>query len=238
MFLMIIAAITAFFIKGLCGFANTLVFSTFLSFGMNHIYITPVELILGYPSNVLIAWKERKAVNWKIGLTLSILVVLGNIPGIFLLKHTDTRIIKICFGFVIVLIGIEMLLRGKARKNYRQSKAVLTLIGILSGILCGLYGIGALLAAYVSRVTDNSQAFKANICMVFVVENTFRLIVYIMTGIIMPESFKTAVCLMPFMLIGVLAGMRSGRILDEKIVKKIVILMLILSGAALIINNL
>ena len=47
MFLWISAAILAYFIKGLCGFANTLVFTTLLSFGHSNISISPVELLLG-----------------------------------------------------------------------------------------------------------------------------------------------------------------------------------------------
>ena len=34
MVLMIIAAVAAYWIKGMCGFANTLVFTSILSFGM------------------------------------------------------------------------------------------------------------------------------------------------------------------------------------------------------------
>lgn len=43
-----LAALAAFFIKGLCGFANTLVFTTILSFSpaINR-NISPVELLLG-----------------------------------------------------------------------------------------------------------------------------------------------------------------------------------------------
>ena len=35
MYLWILAAVAAYFIKGLCGFANTLVFTSILSFGVN-----------------------------------------------------------------------------------------------------------------------------------------------------------------------------------------------------------
>ena len=55
-------------------------------------------------------------------------------------------------------------------------------LGILSGFLCGLYGIGALLGAYVSRVTDDSSSFKANICVVFFVENTVRMVFCMVYG--------------------------------------------------------
>lgn len=237
MFWWIVAAICAFFIKGLCGFANTLVFTTILSFGNNNINISPVELILGYPTNVILVWKERKGIHWDVCIPLAVLVIAGSIPGALFLKNADTDVIKIVFGVVIIFIGIEMLLREMQSKRVKQSKAVLAAIGVLSGLLCGLYGIGALLGAYVNRVTDDSSSFKANICMVFWVENTFRIILYAMWGIITFDILKQAVILIPFMLTGLLLGMLSSKFLNENLVKKLVIVMLIVSGAALVINN-
>lgn len=234
----IIATICAFFVKGLCGFANTLVFTTILSFGNNNINISPVELILGYPTNVILAWKERKSIKWSICLPLAAMVIIGSIPGVLFLKNVDTGMIKILFGIVIIVIALEMLLRELRPGGGKQSKIVLTIIGLLSGVLCGLYGIGALLGAYVNRVTDDSHSFKANICMVFLVENTFRVILYSVWGIITFDILRQAIMLMPFVLIGLGLGMLSSKVLNEKIVKEIVIIMLMVSGVALIINNL
>lgn len=238
MFWWIIATICAFFVKGLCGFANTLVFTTILSFGNSNVNISPVELILGYPTNIILAWKERKSVKWNICAPLALLVIVGSIPGALFLKNADTSIIKMFFGIITVFIGLEMLLRDFQIKKIKQSKIILGIIGVLSGLLCGLYGVGALLGAYVNRVTDNSSSFKANICVVFLVENTFRIILYGLWGIVTFEIFKQAVILMPLMLIGLVLGMLSGKYLDEKVIKKLVIIMLIVSGIALILNNL
>ena len=132
----VVASLAAFFVKGLCGFANTLVFTGILSFGNNNISISPTELVLGYPTNIILAWRERKSIRWKICLPLAILVVAGSIPGIFLLKNTDAGIIKIIFGFLIILIGIEMLFRERKTEKARESRLLLGVIGILSGILC------------------------------------------------------------------------------------------------------
>lgn len=71
-----------------------------------------------------------------------------------------------------------MFLREHCSKKRKQSKVLLAILGVLSGILCGLYGVGVLLGAYV-----------------------------------------------------------SSKVLDGKIVKKAVIVMLVVSGVTLIINN-
>lgn len=237
MFYWIIATLCAFFIKGLCGFANTLVFTTILSFGNNNINISPTELLLGYPSNLIIGFRERKSVDWRVCIPLAGLVLLGNVPGIFLLKNVNAHIIKIIFGFVIIGIAVEMLLRESNQKKAKESKIVLAVIGVLSGVLCGLFGIGALMAAYVSRVTDSTSEFRGNICIVFLVENTFRIVMYAILGILTFDILKQAVLLVPVMLIGLWLGMKSSQILNEKTVKKMVIVMLAISGIALVVNN-
>ena len=238
---MICAALCAYFIKGLCGFANTLVFTTILSFGYDNVNISPVELILGYSTNLMLIRKERASLKTKIWLPLTAIVLVGDIPGILLLKNVDVRAVKIAFGFIIIALALEMFFRengGKmGRQMGRQSGLALGAIGIISGVLCGLYGVGALLAAYMSRVTDSSQEFKANICMVFCIENIFRIILYTILGIITLGTVRQAVVLVPVMLVGMFAGMKSGSFLNEKTVKKLVIVMLHLSGAALVITN-
>lgn len=234
---MIIAVICAYIVKGMCGFANTLVFSTILSFQTNNINISPVEVIVGYPSNIIIAWKERKSLSTKIWLPLVCLVMLGSIPGAIFLKNGDTTIIKIIFGFTVMFIGMEMFIREYQGVKEKTSPIFLMVIGILSGLLSGLFGIGALLAAYVSRTTDNNSEFRSNMCIVFIVENSFRIILYTILGIINLSVLRTAMTLIPFMLIGLFIGMKLSKVLDEKLVKKIVIIMLVLSGVSLIINN-
>ena len=234
----IIAALAAFFVKGLCGFANTLVFTSILSFGVSNASISPVELLLGYPTNFILAWKERKSIRWEICLPLALLVVVGTIPGVFFLKSANVSSIKVLFGAIIVLIGAEMLWSDANGSRFKQSKFLLILIGILSGILCGLYGVGALLGAYLGKVTNDSHSFKANICTVFVIENTLRIVLYTVWGLLTFDVLRQAVILLPFMLIGLGSGMLSGKFLDEKIVRKLVIVMLIVSGAALVLTNL
>lgn len=233
----VIAVILAYIIKGMCGFANTLIFSTIVSFKTTNINISPVELIVGYPSNIFIAWKERKGISAKVCVPLSILVILGSIPGAIVLKNGNTQFIKTLFGFAVVLIGIEMLFRERQKVKKQSSKIILAIIGIISGILCGLFGIGAFLVAYISRTIENQDQFKGNICVVFLVENTFRIIFYSLTGILNVTILKSALLLMPFMIIGLSLGIFFSNIASEKFVKKVVIILLILSGISLIINN-
>ena len=234
----IAATLCAFYVKGLCGFANTLVFTTVMSFGVSNRNISPVELLLGYPSNAIIAYRERKAIDPGLCLPLAALVAVGSIPGMLLLKNADTGTIKLIFGVVIVLLGVEMLLRERHAGKAKESKGMLALIGLLSGILCGLFGVGALLGAYIGRVAKDAGTFRANICVVFFVENTLRIVLYSAMGLLNMGMALQALRLLPFALLGLILGAKSAAIISEKMVKRLVIIMLILSGLSLIMGQL
>ena len=64
------------------------------------------------------------------------------------------------------------------------------------------------------------------------------MVVYGALGIITGSTLRQSVMLMPFMLIGLIVGMKSSQVLDEKLVKRLVIVLLILSGGVMIVKNL
>lgn len=233
----IIAAFLSYFVKGLCGLANALVFSSILSFTAQTQAISPTDLLLGYPTNLIMVWQERRAVRWKLCLPLAALMLAGSIPGVLFLKNTDGRVLKIFFGFVIAFLGAEMLYQEWKPSHRALPRFLLPVIGVLSGLLCGLYGVGALMGLFMSRITEDSHEFKANLCVVFWLENTLRIILYACWGILTPAILRRALLLSPFMLAGLWLGMRAARRLDEQRIKRLVIVLLIFSGIALILTN-
>ncbi len=237
LYLWIIAAILAYLIKGLCGFANTLVFTSVLSFSKSNADISPIDLLLGYPSNIILTFKNRKSLNPKIFLPLAALVLIGNIPGAVILRNVNTYAVKTIFGFVVVFLGTEMFMREFKTKNSPSSKYVLGIIGILSGILCGMFGVGALLAAYIGRVTKSDSTFKANISAVFIIENTFRIFLYYALNLLTFNTVKAVIPLIPFAFLSLFAGIKISSKLNEKTVRKTTSVLIIISGIFLIFKN-
>ena len=226
------------FYQGPVRLCNTLVFTSILSFGVANANISPIDLLLGYPTNIILTWKNRKKLDAKVYLPLAAMVLAGSVPGALLLKNVDARVIKLVFGVVVVLLGAEMLSREYSKRKLRSSKPVLLLIGVTAGVLSGMFGVGALLAAYVSRVTEGGDAFKANISAVFIADNTFRIVLYSVLGLLTFDTVKFVLTLLPFALLGLFAGMRCSSRMDEKLVRKITSVLLILSGISLILKNL
>jgi uncharacterized protein len=235
----LIAAAVASFVKGLCGFANTLVFDTIMGFAQDSMQIiTPVELVINMPSNAIMVWRERKHIVWRICLPAAALIIVGTIPGMLLLKNVDAQWLKLAFGIIVMLLGAEMLLRELQHKKVQPNPIVTAAIGIISGVMCGAFGVGALMAAYMSRVSDDTASFRANISVAFLANALFRCVAYACTGIITADTLKISLLLMPVMVIGTVLGIRCAHILPEQRVKRCVTVALILSGLALVINNL
>lgn len=236
--LWVFATFTSYIIKGMCGFANTMIFTAMLSFGAANANISPIDLLLGYPANAILTWQNRKDLNPKVYIPLCILVLSGSIPGAFLLKNVDSRAIKVVFGVMIVLMGLEMFWRERQKKTAKSSKIMLVVIGVVAGILCGLFGVGALLAAYVGRVTQNGREFKANISMVFLVEATFRIGLYLALQLLTWATIRQTLVLFPFSLLGLWVGMKWSSRMDDRIVKRLIVILLIVSGISLVLTNL
>ena len=66
------AIFLAYVVKGITGFGNTLVFSSIVGLFLDNRNISPVELVVGYPSNLLIAWREIRYIYYYINKQLRI----------------------------------------------------------------------------------------------------------------------------------------------------------------------
>lgn len=240
-YLGLLAAFLAMFVKGLAAFGNTLVFSPLMNFQSDTKLIAPVDLLMSIPANAYLAWRERKSISLKIALPLVALIYIGLIPGTFFLSIGNSQVLKVILGVAVVLLGIEMLLRERVIAKHGRKKSnplVLALIGLGSGILCGLFGVGAFLTAYLNRTTDNQSQFRANFCCVFFLENMARFFLYLYSGILTLSSVKFTLLIAPAAVIGLGCGVLASKKIPEKQAKQVVAVLLVLTGLSLAGQNL
>ena len=229
----------AFFIKGLCGFANSLVFTTLMSFSSSIVHVSPIMLLLNYPSNIIMVWNGRRAIDYKICVPLCIMVIAGTIPGTFFFANTDTRLLEGIFGVVVVLIALEMLLNRRKVHSAGQSAGwKMGILGVLAGFVCGFCNTGVLVGIYLSKVTSDTKSFKANACVVYFLSDSIRLLMFICLGVLSRAIFWEVLSIFPIAMLGLWLGVKSGKVMNEAVAKKIVLVMLIFSGLGLVISNL
>lgn len=228
----------ALFIKGITGFGNTLVMAPLFSFVVPNRFTTPVDLLISIPTNAYLVWKNRRSINYRTVAPLAITLLAGVIPGIMLLKSGNDLILKSVLGVVIVALGIEMLYRKPEQQvTAKGNKVFLVVVGLISGVLAGMYGISAFLVAYISRTSEDRSQFRANLCSLFLVDNIFRFFWYRAAGIMTVEIIKFTVFLAPAVALGMYIGTKVDTGLKEETVRKATIYLLVVSGAVLLLRS-
>ncbi len=226
-----------FFIKGLAAFGDPLISNPLLSMVMDNKVISPTNLFMQTPLNAYMVWKNRKAFTIRKLLPILISILCGVVPGVFLLKYATSWTLKAFLGVLVIGIGAEMLIRNKS-KPVKPSKLLMVVMSFFSGVTAGLYGINLFFVAYVERITDTREAFRGNVCFVFLVENVFRMIVYIVSGVITKDVLILTLVTMPGSLLGFFVGSRVDRRLTEKTIRSIIIAMFMTGGVSILIKAL
>lgn len=222
---------TAFVVKGLAGFGDPLVSTPLLSLALPNRVITPglapVSLIL----NANMVWENRNHFSARTVLPIAVFVLIGIIPGTFLLKFGSPQGLKLVLGFLIIGLGVEMLTR-KTSANVKPNVYIRALVSFFSGLTAGLFGINLLFLAYMERVAVNREEFRANACFIFLLDNLFRMLLLLSEGMYGTESVLLSIVALP----AAVTGMKLGALLDKRISDKfsrrIIIYVFILGGAS------
>ena len=237
MILWMLAAFVGYFVKGVAGIGNTLVVTSAMAYTRTNAEITPVELLLCVPTNLAVTWVYRRHIDWKLAIAPLCMVLAGDALGVLLLKNVDVTAMKAVFGVVLILLSVEQLWRELRGKPTRAGHPALMLtLGISAGVLCGMFGVGALLAAYLSRVTTDDATYKGTMSIIFTIENFFRVIAYSATGLLTAVSLTRAAILLPFMGAGLFLGIRLSNRLNARTMRLIIGAMLLLSGLPLLLT--
>lgn len=236
--LLFIVQLLAFMVKGLAGFGDPLISNPVLSMWMDNDVITPMNSMISPIMNSYMVWNNRKAFSMRFSLPIAICVMAGVIPGTMLLKYLPSQTLKGLLGIIIIGLGLEMLFRKHSGTARKVNPFVLGIVSLFSGITAGLYGINLFIVAYIERTTADRGAFRANMCFVFLVENVFRVISYLVAGLFTLATVKLSLVSLPAAALGLYIGKHIDRKLDDATLRRIVVAVFILGGISVLIKAL
>ncbi len=227
----VVVQFCAAFVKGLAGFGDPLISSPLLSLtSLQNNEITPANLLLQWPVNGYFSIKNRKSFSIKSTIPMLVFILIGMVPGLFLLKYGTSWVIKALLGLVIVICGVEMLTRKESSKT-SGNFIVMALVSIASGFCAGMFGINLFFVAYIERTgyVDRKQ-FRGQMCFIFFIENTVRFFIYLFTGFYSLMVVELAAFSAIGYIIGLFAGSRVDSHLSEKTIKTVVTIVFIFAG--------
>jgi uncharacterized membrane protein YfcA len=108
--------------------------------------------------------------------------------------------------------------------------------GFVGGCTGGMFGLnGPPLVLYLTHRLKDKQIFRATLYGIFFVDACYRLILYSANQLITTEVIKFALCVTPFLLIGLFLGSKLHAKINENVFRRVIASILIATGVLLVI---
>ncbi|MDR0575805.1 MAG: sulfite exporter TauE/SafE family protein [Tannerella sp.] len=176
---------------------------------------------------------KYKEINWK---QLGIIVGLAGIGmpiGMLLFKGLDVSLLVKLLGIFIVfsaLVQLFMMFSGRTA-TFRPRYIYLVWGGIVHGTFAAGGPLIVLYSAY--KITDKGQ-FRATMCGLWTILNSILLAQYFMEKKITESIGRELLFLLPFLILGIVAGELIHKKVSETLFKKIVFVSLFFIGIIMI----
>lgn len=221
--------------SGLSGFAMGLVVS-----GVWLHIITPTQnalliVLCGLVTQGSGIWKVRHAIKWRSVAPFVIGGLVGIPAGTALLKMVDQGTLRLCMGVLLVIYSLYSLARP-ALKPLQSGVATDLGVGVLNGFVAGLTGLGGVVVTLWCQLRGGSKdAQRAIYQPVLFATFATTAISYAFAGAYTVETLKLYVFALPVLIAAIWCGFWLYGKLDDAAFRKIILLLLLVLGVALIV---
>jgi len=232
----VLGTITASFVTGLAGFAFGLVAAAIWLYALTPIQTTTLIVTFGLLVQGYAVWKLRHSINFSRLMPLIIGSVIGVPFGILLLRWVPPAALRAAIGLLLILFSAYNL----ARPALPSAKEAGWLADFSAGLINGLVGGSTGLAGIVIVIWSNLRAWprdeqRAAFQPTGVVTFLMTLLGLGSIGAINADVAKLFVVGLPALAIGTWGGWKLYGRLDERKFRIAVLVLLLLSGAALML---
>jgi uncharacterized membrane protein YfcA len=229
----------AYVVFGITGFGATVIIVPLLAQVLPLKFLVPLCVVLDLSAFTLLSAKsggklDRAEIRWVVPFML-----LGIVIGAVTLAKAPERWLLLGLGIFITGYAILSL------TAFRLHTATITRawgvpIGIVGGIASSLFGIGGpLYAIYVSRRTSDAGVMRATMSTLILTSGLTRFVMFLANGLLLSWPIATAwLLLLPCVLGGATLGMKLHDRLSLAHVRRVIYVVLLLSGASLIVRAL
>lgn len=235
MILFVLVTAFAVFVQSVAGFGGTL-----LSMPLGILLVgvgvaRPVLTIVAWITGIVMAIAGWRQINWKELIKMTLVMLVGVLLGIWLFNNLSLSFLLVLYGVMIILIGLKKLLRPSSRTLPAPLQwGALTIAGLMQGLFVSG---GSFLVIYAMARIKEKQVFRPTINLVWALLNTVLVVNYFLSGQLSGSVLSASgICLVPTFL-AMAAGAALAKRINQAVFLKIVNLILIVSGAVLVISN-
>ena len=231
----LLAAFLGAVTTGVAGFAMGLVVS-----GIWLHILTPVQTVtLMVSYSVLLqgygVWKLRHALSWRRVAPFVVGGVIGVPIGALLLAHTNPAHLRAAVGVVLLLYSLYYLARPALEPVQGGVSADIG-IGFLNGLLGGLTGLVGIVVVIWCQLRGWPKDAQRTVFQPVIITTSAMTAVWLgASGAVTADTVKLFLLGLPMLLAGTWLGMKLYGRLDEAGFRKIVLILLLLSGIFLVV---
>lgn len=226
----------AFTIQSLTGFGGPLIAMPLGISAVGVAVAKPVVTLCAWASAAVIALRNRKDIVCRELFKMSGTMLLFMIAGLWLFRNVQMQFLQVIYGAVVLCIGLKKLFLP-SEKAMPRWMVVLSIC--LAGVMQGMFvSGGSFLVIYAVGAIPEKRQFRATLSGVWALVNIFLLVTYAFDGSFTPEVLSiSALGLIPLAAAVVCGSLLAGK-LNQKAFLKTAYILLVISGAVLLLTNL
>lgn len=231
-------------LEAVTGFGCTVLAMPFVSYLLGVQQAVMVCTVIAWLLALYIVITKWKDIEWKTVGTIISCMLLGLPFGMHLFQHADSSALKLILAVFIVAVSAFQLAKLLAFSNAEPKPApkgikLIPYIAflILGGVVHGAFSSGGpLVVLYAAKALPRKKAFRASLCVVWLVLNTIIIGSYFRAGSgFSGQTFSIIAWMLPFLAAGIFTGEKIHGKVNARAFSLIVFSMLLLTGAFMII---
>ncbi len=224
-------------IKGLTGFGFALTSLPLLSIFISPKTAVPLITVCSVFLDGYTLYEARRSVKYREIITLVIAGILGMILGTYFLVSLDSQELKIAIGVVTVLFAAASMMG--IRREVSNTNVANIPVGLISGILGGSMSIsGPPIVFFFNNQKVEKTTFRANLIAYFFSLYVATIPAYVFGNLITLDLLSSSAVMVPVMFLGATIGIHLSKKVDEKVFKKIALLLVLTTGIMAILSAL
>lgn len=224
----------AYFVRGIAGFGSALVAVPLLALILPVAFVVPTIVLLDYLASLSHGFRNFHHIRWRELLPLIPFTALGVGTALYLLTSLEPGLLTVALGVFVITYAIYSLLPLPPLRGSRLWAAPL---GFLGGTVGTVFGTGGpFTVIYLGLRELDKTAFRGTIATIFILDGGLRLAGFTASGLYGTENLTIAAVALPVMAVALYAGGHVHTSLSREAFVRLISLVLIGSGTALLLK--
>jgi len=227
--------LTAYFIRGIVGFGSGLIAIPLLALILPLSIVVPAVALSDYLASASQGIGNRRDIHWRSLWPLLPFMLVGVLAALYLFKQLDPALLTKALG--VFVIGYALYTLSGLHPGRIGTPRLAAPLGGLGALVGTLFGTGGpFYVAYLQLWGPTKAEFRATASTVFLIEGSGRLVGYGASGFFTRDALLLFAAALPLMGIGLYTGNHVHTTISETNFKRVISLLLLGSGAALLLK--